>query len=242
MENPMNETTKKIVIASNFYNEIDQCEEWFENMWPLTDAGILIVDSGSTDGTKEFFEKKIAKGFNVVFITDDIIKREGYGPARNQLRELSKKHFPDAHWMAYFDADERILEQDRHLLRVLKEYLNPDYDVVAFPRLDWIDKEMTRSQNEFHTNPDYQARMTRLNSPIKYVRRCHEMISGHQAIYMNLINPKINHFHQNTTDKKRMDVAKLCSYLHSIDDMKDTYPQHHKEAAAFELYKKEGLS
>jgi len=125
--------TKPIVVASNMFNEIDHVEDWYANMCQIADAGILIVDTGSTDGTREFFESKD----NVVFITDDIILREGYGPARNHLREMSKKHFPESHWMIYLDADERLLEEDFHTLRFLKEYLEEEYDVIALIKTPW---------------------------------------------------------------------------------------------------------
>ena len=83
--------------------------------------------------------------------------------------------------------------------------------------------------------------MTRLDSPLQYIRRLHEQLTGHKAIYCELTNPKINHFHQNRSQEKTDSIGKMCAYLHSIDEMKASYPKHHKEDMYYELYKKEGL-
>ncbi len=226
---------KKLVVASNVLNERPGMEAWFSWVKQIADGGILIVDTGSTDGTAEYAQQQGA-----IVVTDDIIRREGYGPARTQLRDLSRKYFPDAHWMSYFDLDESILPEEFHILRWIKDYLIPDFDVIAFPRIDWHDRERTKAENDYRFAPDWQARMTRLNSPIKYIRRLHEQIQGHKTIYCNYITPKINHYHRAIPDKRDV-IGKLCAYLHSKDEYGHTYPKHHKEDYYMELYKKEGL-
>ena len=229
---------KNLVVASNMFNEIDQLEEWYENMCHIASAGILIVDTGSDDGTKEFFESK----HNVVFITDDIILREGYGPARNHLRDMSKKHYPDAHWMVYLDADERIDPEDYHTIRFLCDYLVDDYDVVALPRIDWKDLERTEMAKDWRIQPDYQARMSRLNSNVTYHRKLHEQVLTQKQLYAQITNPKINHFHRCTPQEKRDYVGKVCAKLHMEDEEHGhTYPEHHKEAEYRKRLEEEGL-
>jgi glycosyltransferase involved in cell wall biosynthesis len=232
---------RPLVVASNVFNEIDQveCEDsWYDNVCKIADGGILVVDTGSTDGTKEFFESKD----NVVFITNDIIVREGYGPARNYLREKSFEHFPGCHWVLYLDFDERIMEEDFHTLRFLKEYLDPEWDVIALPRLNRLNKDTLDTKVDFHIHPDYQARMTRIASGLKYVRKLHEQIVGYNKIYAQLTNPKIHHFHRSTDQKKRDRIGKLCAKLHMEDvEHGGSYPEHHKEAYYRELLEKEGL-
>lgn len=230
---------RQLVVASNMFNEIDQVESWHENMSKIADAGILIVDTGSTDGTKEFFQTKYG---NTIFITDDIILREGYGSARNHLRAMSRKHFPEAHWCCYLDADERIMEEDFHNLRFLKDYLAIEYDVIALPRLNRLSKDTLETKVDYHVHPDYQARMTRLGSPVIYQRKLHEQITGHKNIYAQLTNPKIHHFHRSTSKEKRDFIGKLCQKLHSEDlEHGSTYPQHHKSEYYKKLLEKEGL-
>lgn len=230
---------RKVVICSNMLNENDtDLKGWVENMRRLTNTGIIVVDGFSSDGTAETL-----KDLGCIVVQDNIIQTEGYGPARNQLRDLARSTFPDADWMAYFDADERIIEDDVFTFWSLAEYLREDLiDVIAFPRIDWIDAAMTKSQNDIHINPDYQARMTRLNSGVFYYRKCHEQIDRYRGVYAKITNPKINHFHQETSQQKRDKIGKLCAYLHSEDkDFGHTYPKHKKEDHYFELYKKEGL-
>lgn len=219
------------------YNEIDQLQGWFENFSQIADGGIVIVDTGSQDGTQEF-----CRDHGAVVIEDDIIRREGYGPARNHLRAMSRKHFPDAEWMAYFDADERIDEEEFHQFHYLKDYLQDFCDVIALPRIDWMDLERTRFAKDWRVYPDYQARMSRLNCPIKYIRRLHEQITNHKQVYARLTNPKINHFHRSAGQEKRDEIGKLCAKLHMEDtEHGHTVPEHHKEAMYRELYLKEGL-
>jgi len=233
---------KPLVVASNMYNEIDQLEGWWNHASLIADSGILIVDSGSTDGTIQFFEDKKKLGYKVVVIHDEIIQRDGYGPARNHLRHESSVHFKDAHWMIYLDADERIFPEDFHRLRWIKDYLDFEYDVVALPRIDWMDDDMQKMAKDWRVNPDWQARMTRLGSPLRYVRRLHEQITDFRKVYNSLSSPKINHFHRTAGQKKRDLVGKLCAKLHHEDDeWGHTYPKHHKEDHYLELYQKEGL-
>jgi glycosyltransferase involved in cell wall biosynthesis len=228
---------RKLVIASNMYNEIEQLPEWFDNFTQIADGGILIVDTGSNDGTQEFCRERGA-----VVVVDDIIRREGYGPARNHLRVLSAQHFPGSLWMAYFDADERIDEEEFHQLRYLKDYLQDFLDVIAFPRIDWMDKKRTSWAKDWRIQPDYQARMSRLDKPIKYIRRLHEQITGYQQVYARLTNPKINHFHRSTDQDKRDEIGKLCAKLHMEDkEFGHSVPEHPKEAMYRERYIKEGL-
>jgi glycosyltransferase involved in cell wall biosynthesis len=227
---------KKACLASNMLNEVEQIPRWLESFKPVADGGMLVVDGGSTDGTIELLEKN-----GVTVVVDNIIQREGYGPARNHLREMARKHFPEAEWLAYFDADETIDESDRHQFRFLKDYLIEDFDVIAFPRIDWMNTERTKAAKDWRANPDYQARMSRLGSEVVYQRRLHELVANFRQIYADLSNPKINHFHRSADQKKRDFVGKLCAMLHQKDEMGSSYPEHPKEAYYRELLEKEGL-
>lgn len=227
---------KPLCICSNMFNEIDEVSDWLAMVRKITDR-IVIVDSGSTDGTIHFFEDE-----HVPIVVDDIIRREGYGPARNHLRQCAKHFYPDSVWMMFLDADERLNESEFHQLRFIKDYLIDDYDVVAFPRIDWHDREMTKAENDWKVSADWQARMTRLNSPLRYVRKIHEQVEGFNKIYNVLTNPKINHFHRPSSQKKRDLVGRLCAKLHAEDvEYGNTVPKHHKEDFYYKQYLEQGL-
>ena len=227
---------KPITLCSNMLNEEADIKEWMEMANSMPIDGIIIVDGGSSDRTGE-----IAKEMGAIVIIDNTIQREGYGNSRNQLIDLTKEYFPGSEYMLFLDADERILKEDFHWLRVIKDSLVSEFNAVAFPRLDFHNREMTKCENDIHVNPDPQCRMVRVNSNARYVRRLHEQIKD-ANIYFNINNPKICHFHRCAPEARRRHVSKICAYLHNKDEMKDTYPVHPKEAAAFELYRKEGLT
>ena len=230
---------RSIVITSNMKNEESQLskpDSWIDNMKQITDQ-IIVVLGNSKDNSEE-----ILKSNDIIVVNSNIITEEGYGPARNHLREMARKFYPDSKWCCYFDADERILGKDIHHLRHIAEDLVDDFDVVAFPRIDWCDRGMTKAQKDYHVFPDWQARMTRLNSNLKYVRRLHEQVVDFKAIYAELTNPKINHYHRNVEQAKRDYVGRLCSKLHAEDEeYGSSYPKHHKEDMYYEQYLKEGL-
>ena len=228
-----------VTITSNMLDEAaSDLAGWVENMKHLSNNGIIVVDGGSTDGTEQ-----ILKDLGIIVIVDDIIQREGYGPARNHLRQLTAEFFPDSEWMCFFDADERILEEDWHTFRYLKDYVRPEFnDVIAFPRIDWFDREMTKSNNDIHVTPDYQARMTRMDSQLAYIRKLHEQIVNSKGFYSKLTNPKIQHFNRCAGPDKRKFIGKVCAMLHMADtEHGESYPMHKKEQLYRDLLKKEGL-
>lgn len=228
--------TKPVVVCANMRNEKPRVEQWFDCFTKIADGGMLIVDTFSTDGTFEFFQER-----NIPIIQSRIIQEEGYGAARTNLRELSIQYFPNAHWCAFFDADELLDESEFHTFRWIKDYLSEDYDVIAFPRIDWCDYEKIKAENDIRISADWQARMSRLDSPIRYIRKLHEQITGHNQIFANLQTPKINHFHRSTKEK-RVEIGKLCSKLHMEDsEFGSSYPEHPKEQYYRNLYLTEGL-
>jgi len=236
---------KPLVVASNMFNEIHQLQgddwlsNWYVNMCNIADMGILIVDTGSTDGTIEYFKGKQ----NVTVVVDDIILREGYGPARNHLRDMSKKHYPDAQWVVYLDGDERINPSDYHRFRFMKDYLDDRFDIIAFPRKNMVQKGRLKTKRDIHVNPDYQARMSRLYAPIKYVNRLHESVEGARGIFADIKNPKIEHYHRSTNKEKRDYIGKVCVHLWQKQNEENpgSLPKHHKQHIYEELLDKEGL-
>ncbi|KKL92270.1 hypothetical protein LCGC14_1886410 [marine sediment metagenome] len=101
---------------------------------------------------------------------------------------------------------------------------------------------MEEAAKDVNVNPDWQARMTRLTSTLRYVRRLHEQVADFKQIYNNMSTPKINHFHRNAGQEKRDFIGRLCAKLHSEDETwGSTYPKHHKEDMYFKQYEEKGL-
>jgi len=228
---------KSLVLCSNMQDEEPEIVDWMTMARRIADAGIIIVDSGSKDNTVQ-----IARDMGAIVIENDIIKTEGYGPARNHLIDMAREHFPEAGWMMFLDADERIIPEEWHNLRCVKDYLMDQYDAVGFPRIDWHDRAMTKAENVYQVAPDWQCRMIRLSSKARYARKLHEQLSGVKQIYVDLNLPKINHFHRCAAPGKRAQVGILCAKLHAEDiEFGNTYPKHPSEEKYYNLYKKGGL-
>jgi len=73
-------------------NEIDRIEECIQSILPLTDD-IIVVDSGSIDGTQEKAKNLGAKVFDVEW--------KGFGPTKNYGHTKAKYD-----WIISIDADE----------------------------------------------------------------------------------------------------------------------------------------
>src|SRR3712207_2358061 len=81
-------------VAMITYNEEKILDKTLQSIYHLADE-IIIVDSGSTDGTQNIAEKYGAK-----FVHQDWL---GYGPQRNVAIQLCQSE-----WILNIDADEEI--------------------------------------------------------------------------------------------------------------------------------------
>lgn len=81
---------------------------------------IIIVDTGSTDRTKEIVKQYTDKIYDFTWIDD-------FAAARNYSFSKAKKDY-----ILWLDADDILLEKDRHALKKLKKTLSKDVDCVQF--------------------------------------------------------------------------------------------------------------
>lgn len=102
-------------------NEVDRIEECLQSLAGWVDQ-LVILDSGSTDGTLEIVQKYT----NEVYQTD----WPGYGPQRN--RALAKCEHD---WVLNIDADERLTEEVKEEIDALLR--QPDLD-VNFVKIPWL--------------------------------------------------------------------------------------------------------
>ena len=142
-------------------NEISHVEAWLNNVRVFAQE-IIVVDTGSTDGTNEF----LAKQFDVKLISYEW--QHDFAQAKNvALQEAT------GDWLVFTDADEcyyhpkNIIE---YLRQLDKQYA--DMDVIFCP-IDNIDAD---NNNEI-INSDVVPRIIRNYVGIKYMGAVHEQLT-----------------------------------------------------------------
>lgn len=142
-------------------NEISHVEVWLNNVRVFAQE-IIVVDTGSTDGTNEF----LAKQSNVKLINYEW--QHDFAQAKNMaLQEAT------GDWLVFTDADEcychpkNIIE---YLRQLDKQYA--DMDVIFCP-IDNIDAD---NNNEI-INSDVVPRIIRNHVGIKYMGAVHEQLT-----------------------------------------------------------------
>ena len=142
-------------------NEISHVEAWLNNVRVFAQE-IIVVDTGSTDGTNEF----LAKQFDVKLISYEW--QHDFAQAKNvALQEAT------GDWLVFTDADEcyyhpkNIIE---YLEQLDKQYA--DMDVIFCP-IDNIDAD---NNNEI-INSDVVPRIIRNHVGIKYMGAVHEQLT-----------------------------------------------------------------
>ena len=142
-------------------NEISHVEAWLNNVRVFAQE-IIVVDTGSTDGTNEF----LAKQFDVKLISYEW--QHDFAQAKNvALQEAT------GDWLVFTDADECYYHPKN-----ITEYLgkldrqSADIDVI-FCSIDNIDAD---SNNEI-INSDVVPRIIRNHVGIKYMGAVHEQLT-----------------------------------------------------------------
>lgn len=143
-------------------NEISHVEAWLNNVRVFAQE-IIVVDTGSIDGTNEF----LAKQFDVKLISYEW--QHDFAQAKNvALQEAT------GDWLVFTDADEcfyhpkNIIE---YLRQLDKQYA--DMDVIFCP-IDNIDAD---NNNEI-INSDVVPRIIRNHVGIKYMGAVHEQLTN----------------------------------------------------------------
>lgn len=130
-----------IVITKNEARNLEACLESLRFC-----EEILVVDSGSTDGTQEIARRRGAR----------LIEREwpGYGPQKEFARQAAK-----GEWVLSLDADERVTTALRDEIK--KALADPSAEAYEMPRLStFLGREMRHSG----WWPDYCLRLFRRDS------------------------------------------------------------------------------
>ena len=142
-------------------NEKSHVKAWLDNVRCFAQE-IIVVDTGSTDGTNEF----LAKQFDVKLISYEW--QHDFAQAKNvALKEAT------GDWLIFTDADECFYNPENiieYLEQLDKQYA--DIDVIFCP-IDNIDAD---SNNEI-INSDVVPRIIRNHVGIKYMGAVHEQLT-----------------------------------------------------------------
>lgn len=151
-------------------NEINHVEAWLDNVRVFAQE-IIVVDTGSTDGTNEFLSKQVdVKVINYEWQND-------FSKAKNvALQEAT------GDWLVFTDADE-CFYQPENIIEYLRQMnkQSPDTDVIFCP-IDNIDVD---NNNEI-INSDVVPRIIRNHAGIKYIGAVHEQLTKGGEPWQNI--------------------------------------------------------
>ena len=178
------------MIVKNEEKVIERCLRSAKN---LVDE-IVIVDTGSTDKTKEIVHRYTDKVYDFKWCDD-------FSKARNFSFSKATKEY-----ILWLDADDVILKEDREMFISLKKNLNKKVDIVMMKYNTSYDK---KGRPTFSYN---RERLIKNNNEYKWVSPVHEVIvpSGN-ILYSNIA---ISH----KSEKKEYSKRNLNIFKKMIND------------------------
>ena len=163
------------------------------------DEIVVLVDLSKNEPTSELlgYLHKLSSSNNIILLEDQF--NGHFADWKNQLGKACTGDF-----IFQIDADEYLPEEFIDLLHEILE-ANPEVDLYYVPRIntvsglteEHIQKWGWRVQNGRVNYPDYQTRIYRNDSNIKWKNKVHEVIEGYKQFtvlpevdVLSLIHPK----------------------------------------------------
>ncbi len=153
MQQKSNIIISLVILTFNERDNIDKCLSdisWVDE--------IVVVDSGSTDGTRE----------RVKEYTDKVYIRKFDGDFAKQREFAISK--AKGEWILVLDADETLSKGAEKIIRQLIK--SGKSDSYWFPRRNYINEKTYLQHGYFY--PDWQLRLFRKKNLIRYKRVVHE--------------------------------------------------------------------
>ena len=147
-------TLSLCMIVKNEHDTLGRCLDCVKD---IADE-IIIVDTGSTDDTKEIALKYTNKVYDFEWVHD-------FAKARNYSFSKATKDY-----IMWLDADDIILEQDRERLKILKKILTPDIDMVM------LKYNLNLDENGIPALSYYRERIMKRSKNFKWISPIHEVI------------------------------------------------------------------
>lgn len=144
---------------------------------------IIIVDTGSTDATKEIAARYTDKIYDFAWIDD-------FSAARNfAFSKASKEYVYSA------DADEVLSGENRERFRILKEVLVPEVEIVQMK----YGNQMQHG-TVYNFDEEYRPKLFKRQREFVWVERIHEMVRLEPVVYDSDI--VITHLPENSHAKR----------------------------------------
>jgi glycosyltransferase involved in cell wall biosynthesis len=169
----------KISYAVTVCNELTEVERLLNQLITQKHSEDEIVVLYDNYGTKEVFDYlQSVEGIKLVWDNFD----RDFAEWKNKLNSLCTGDF-----IFQIDADEYLADEFIDLLHQILE-ANPEVDLYYVPRIntvsglteEHIQKWGWRVQNGRVNFPDYQTRIYRNNSEVKWKNKVHEVIEGYK--------------------------------------------------------------
>ncbi len=172
-------TVSLCMIVRNEEDVLDRC---LKSVFDLVDE-IIIVDTGSTDSTKEIAYKYTDKVFDFVWVDD-------FSVARNFAFSKAK-----CEYLMWLDADDVLKDEDREQFKNLKNNFTPDINVVMMRYNTGFD------ENGNVTFSYYRERIIKNNVGMLWKGAVHEVIETFgRVIYSEC---SVSHLKLHPSDKDR---------------------------------------
>lgn len=190
--------------------------QWLQCMGKLADE-IIVVDTGSTDATREIVKKSGASLY-------DFPWQQDFAAAKNHALSKAK-----GKWIAFLDADEYFSEQSMQRIPMVLKELDPQVKVAGIMcRLVNID---VQDKDKF-IGATVQVRLFRNLSSLRYQGRIHEALTipknrtvelvreieiihtGYSAsVVQRKLRRNLELLQQKITDNDNQPTARDCRYL-----------------------------
>jgi len=197
----------KLVAIVRVKNAKDTIKDCLSRLSDLCDE-IIIVDNGSTDGTKKIYKK-----FHKI-ITINHTKGFNEGRDKNLLLKLAKKRNPD--WILWIDQDE-IFEEIASR-KILDKYMNnPKVNLVQFRLFHfWLSKTKYRVDGIWKTYTAFPQRFMWRNLKSAYFRNWRFHSGGIMGVPQPHLTSFIRLKHYGYTNKRQ--VAKKYKFYTDLKD------------------------
>ncbi len=186
-------TVSVCMIVKNEENVLARC---LDSLRGLYDE-LIIVDTGSTDRTKEIAEKYTDKIFDFKWVGD-------FSKARNF--SVSKATMD---YIYVPDADEVLDEENRKRFKLLKENLLPEIEIVEMRYVNQLSNGTV-----YNFDKEYRPKLYKRLREFSFIEPVHEMVRLDPVVYESDID--IIHMPENLHGKRDLEILEREADLRGV--------------------------